>query len=76
MGRKYLGAKTLIKGLQEAPGHVHGGKPCGGPLCLPHLCTPPIIPHTVYGGVVQVRFWIYLYVIVSEMFLMIKSKER
>ena len=46
----------FLLGLQEAPGHVHAGKPCGGPMCMSHLCAPPIIPQTVYSSIVQVLF--------------------
>ncbi|KAG7172907.1 uncharacterized protein LOC121861211 [Homarus americanus] len=52
--RQYLGTKILMTGLQDAPGQVTKGEPCGGPMCLPHLCTPPLIPHTVYAAMTQI----------------------
>ncbi|CAL4063164.1 unnamed protein product, partial [Meganyctiphanes norvegica] len=52
--RKFLGARTILGQLVNAPGHVTCGTPCGGPLCLQHLCTPPLIPHTVYAAITQV----------------------
>ena len=54
--RQFLGTKTILTGLQDAPGQVRCGEPCGGPLCMPHLCTPPLIPHTVYAAVAQVGY--------------------
>lgn len=53
--RKFLGTKTLMEGLHDAPGQVTAGKPCDGPMCMPHLCSPPLIPHTVYAAIAQVR---------------------
>ncbi|KAB7498197.1 Uncharacterized protein Anas_11168 [Armadillidium nasatum] len=35
-------------------GKLPKGGPCGGALCLGHLCTPPLIPHTVYSAAVQI----------------------
>ena len=58
--RAYLGTKTLLSGLQDTPGHVTAGEPCKGPLCMPHLCTPPLIPHTVYAAVSQASTYIYI----------------
>ncbi|KAK4327864.1 hypothetical protein Pmani_001671 [Petrolisthes manimaculis] len=52
--RGSLGTKTLLGGLQDVPGQVSAGNPCGGPLCQPHLCAPPLIPHTVYAAICQV----------------------
>ncbi|KAK8384883.1 hypothetical protein O3P69_014449 [Scylla paramamosain] len=52
--RNFLGTKTILRGLQDTPGQVTRGEPCGGPLCMPHLCTPPLIPHTVYAAVAQI----------------------
>lgn len=52
--RRFLATKTILRGLQDAPGHVTCGEPCGGPLCMPHLCMPPLIPHTVYAAVAQI----------------------
>ncbi|XP_069999945.1 uncharacterized protein KIAA0825 homolog [Penaeus vannamei] len=52
--RKFLGTKTLMEGLHDAPGQVTAGKPCDGPMCMPHLCSPPLIPHTVYAAIAQI----------------------
>ncbi|XP_045604276.2 LOW QUALITY PROTEIN: uncharacterized protein KIAA0825 homolog [Procambarus clarkii] len=52
--RQFLGTKIIMAGLHDAPGQVTTGEPCGGPLCMKHLCTPPLIPHTVYAAVVQI----------------------
>ncbi|XP_068208049.1 uncharacterized protein KIAA0825 homolog [Palaemon carinicauda] len=52
--RRYLGTKALLSGLQDAPGQVTAGEPCGGPMCMPHLCTPPLLPHTVYAAISQI----------------------
>nr|XP_053641956.1 uncharacterized protein LOC128695408 isoform X2 [Cherax quadricarinatus] len=52
--RQYLGTKIMMTGLQDAPGQVSTGEPCGGPMCMKHLCTPPLIPHTVYAAIAQI----------------------
>ncbi|XP_064077813.1 uncharacterized protein KIAA0825 homolog isoform X2 [Macrobrachium nipponense] len=52
--RRYLGTKVLLSGLQDEPGQVTAGEPCKGPLCMPHLCAPPLLPHTVYAAVCQI----------------------
>ncbi|KAB7501522.1 Frataxin, mitochondrial, partial [Armadillidium nasatum] len=50
--RNFLASKVLLKYLQDIPWEVTKGGPCGGALCLGHLCTPPLIPHTVYSAAV------------------------
>lgn len=52
--RKFHATKVLLSGLQDTPGQVTAGVPCGGPLCMPHLCSPPVIAHTVYAAISQI----------------------
>ncbi|XP_076041166.1 uncharacterized protein LOC143025411 [Oratosquilla oratoria] len=53
MMSRFKVCKMLMTQMQEMPGHMSRGVPCGGAVCMPHLCSPPLCPQTVYAAIVQ-----------------------
>ncbi|XP_018009234.1 uncharacterized protein LOC108666817 [Hyalella azteca] len=51
-----FGARALLRGLRDFWSGARQEQPCGGALCAPHLCSPPLTPQTVYAAVVQIVY--------------------
>ncbi|KAF2356556.1 Protein of unknown function DUF4495, partial [Trinorchestia longiramus] len=54
--KSLYGARALVCGLRDYWSGSRQQQPCGGALCAPHLCAPPLTPQTVYAAVVQVVY--------------------
>lgn len=51
-----FGARALLCALRDFWSGARPSKACGGALCTPHLCSPPLTPQTVYAAVVQIVY--------------------